>query len=196
MAWDDEIVAIVRGLIQDYPDDTTGDPAVYTDDRLATIILIAGQNVQARVSTGSTYKINVSDGTITPDPTSTATRNETFINLASLKAACILINAEVRQYTGQGISVRDGSSAVSLSRSPASLTLMQKTYCSEYEDAIYRFQINGLNGVPYGEAIVGPIKAWYAGGGMFSPDLEYGSYRGPQRIDRPCEGGGAGWYGE
>jgi hypothetical protein len=192
MAWDDEMVAIVRGLIQDYIDPDTGDPPTYTDDRLSTIILIAGQNVQSRVATANKYKINVADVTMTPDPTNTATRDESFINLASLKAACILVNAEVRQFTAQGISVRDGSSAVSLSRSPASLALMQKTYCSEFENALYLFQIGGVQGGAVGEAIVGPVKAWYFGGGR-GGESEYGTYGGPGRVGRV--GSGSSWYG-
>lgn len=185
MAWDDEMVAIVRGLIQDYADPDTGDPPTYTDDRLSTIILIAGQHVQARVGTAASYKINVADVTITPDPTARANRDESFINLASLKAACILVNAEVRQFTAQGISVRDGTSAVSLSRSPASLSLMQKTYCSEYENALYIYQMNGANGGVVGEAVVGPVKAWYYGGG-YGGQPDYGLGRA----------GVESWYGD
>lgn len=193
MAWDDEIVAIVRGLIQDYADPDTGDPPTYTDDRLATIILIAGQGVQARVPLLHAYKIHVSDGLLSPDPTGTANRDDSFINLAALKAACILVSAEVRQFTGQGISVRDGSSAVSLSRSPASLTLMRTTFCTEYENAIYQYQLGGANGV-VGEAIVGPVKAWYLGGGGYPSDMDFGTYPGPGRIERGA-GGWFPWYG-
>lgn len=192
MAWDDEMVAIVRGLMQDYEDPETGDPPKYTDDRLATLVLIAAQNVQARVLLPQRYEISVPNGTIKPDPTSKATRSESFINLTTLKAACIIANAEIREYTGQGISVRDGSSAVSLQRSPAALGLLQKTYCTEYESAVYTLQITGvMDGL--GEAVVGPIKAWYWGGGR-SEEPNYGMYPGPSRIGR---GGSTGtdWWG-
>lgn len=140
------------------------------------------------VSLSTTYKINVGDVTLTPDPTNKATRDESFINLTSLKAACILVNAEVRQYTAQGIFVRDGSSAVSLSRNPKALALMQTTYCGEYEKALYQYATQGLNGGAVGECIVGPIKAWYYEGG-YSSEFDYGTYRGPSRI------GGGPWYG-
>jgi hypothetical protein len=193
MAWDDEMVAIVRALIQDYVDPDTGDPPTYTDDRLSSIILVAGLNVQARIVTANKYKINVSDVILSPDPTSTTTRDDSFINLASLKAACILVSAEVRQYTAQGISVRDGTSSVSLSRNSASLALMQKTYCSEFENAIYLYEVNGAI---VGESIVGPIKQWYYGGG-YASEAYYGGYGGPGRIGRETGGGdwwgGAGW---
>jgi hypothetical protein len=195
MAWTDEMVAIVRGLIQDYDDDTTTPvtPAVYTDDRLSTILLIAGVNVQNRIDLPTRYTISVSNGTMTPDPTMKATRDDPFINLASLKAACILINAEVRQYTGQGISIRDGTSAVSLQRSGPALVLMQKTYCGEYEDAIYQYLTTKVaDGL--GEAIVGPVKAWYWGGGV-SGDPGYGIYPGPRRLGgRGGAATGDDWY--
>lgn len=188
MAWDEEMVAIVRGLMMDYPDAETGDPAKYSDDRLATILLIAAQNVKARTIFASTYAVDVTNGTLKPDPTSKNTRDDNFINLASLKAACILANAEVREYTGQGISVRDGSSAVSLQRQPAALALLQKTYCQEFEDALYVYVTTGAQ-APVGEAVVGPIKAEYFG------SLGW-PYTGPvPRILHYGEGRGEGWWG-
>ncbi len=191
MAWDDEMVTIVRGLINDFEDPDTGDAPTYTDDRIAQIVLIAGQQIQTRVPFTRTYAISISNETMTPDPT-TGTRDENFINLATLKAACILVSAEVRQYTGQGISIRDGSSAISLSRQPASLKLMKDTYCSEFESALYAYTTTGGN-ASVGEAIVGPVKAWYAGGG-YPGDWDWGSCLGPSRIGR--QGGeGPSWWG-
>lgn len=173
MAWDDEMITIIRGLLQDYPTPTdvdgVEDPPKYSDDRLSELLLIAAQNVTAQVTFTQTYVVNIPNLTLRPDPTnrgnaSTAsTRDDAFINLVTLKAACLIATAEVREFTSQGISLRDVSSAISLQRSPASLQLMQKTYCQAYSDALYQFQTTGTlqNG---GLMVLGPHgcgERWY-----------------------------------
>lgn len=154
MAWDDEMVPIVRGLIMDYPDDETGDVAKYSDDRLAELILIAAQRVRGMAAFPKDYAVSITNGTMRPDPTALP-RDENFINLVTLKVACMIVTAEVREFTAQGISVRDGSSAVNLQRSPVSLRIMQETYCKEFEDALFKFTFSGGEEV-IGSMVVGP----------------------------------------
>jgi hypothetical protein len=195
MAWDEEMVLIVRGLINDFEDPDTGDAPVYSDDRLAQAILIAGQSVQTRVPFPINFVVDVVNGTITPDPTIRGvSRDENFINLTTLKTACMVVGGEIRQYTGQGISIRDGSSAISLSRNPASLKLMKETYCDEYENALYMFVTSG-GFASVGEAIVGPVKAWYMGGCGYPDGNDWGGCYNPPRIGREGSGGGPGWWG-
>lgn len=192
MAWDEEMVTIVRGLINDFEDPDTGDPPVYSDERLAQLLLIAGQSVQTLVPFLRAYEVDITNEKITPDPTAKGARDENFINLVSLKAACIIVRAEVRQYTGQGISIRDGSSAISLSRSPAALDLMNKTYCGEFESALYAYTTTGGQAA-VGEVVVGPVKAWYAGGHV--GPFEWGACLEPPRIGREGRDGYSWWGG-
>lgn len=172
MAWDEEMPIIVRGLIQDWTDTPT-----YTDDQLTQIVLIASLTVQNDATFVEMYSVDVVNQTISPDYTVGDHRNESFINLASLKSACILIGAELRKYTGQGISIRDGSSAISLQRSPQSLSLLRSTYCDAYVDALYNYKIEGNNAL--GEAIVGPFKL----------------FRGPSDCGYPLVDGGSTFSG-
>lgn len=162
MAWEEEMLIIVRGVIQDYDE-----PATYTDEQLKKIILVSAMMVQADAVFSERYDINVVDQTITPDFTDRTSghRNEAYINLIALKAGCMIVTGEIKKYTGQGISIRDGTSAVSLQRSPASLTLMNKTFCEVYTEALYNYKLNGADGqgTGLGEAIVGPFKYFYTG---------------------------------
>jgi hypothetical protein len=137
------------------------------------------------------YLINVVDVTISPDPTLPASRDEDFINLTCLKTACNLIVAQVSEMTNQGISVRDGSSAVALGRAPQSLKILRDSYCDEFENAVYTYLLGESEGA-VGEAIVGPYKFAYDGNYMqinpyFGPVGR--TYRNPDR-----ENWYGGWY--
>lgn len=171
------MVTIVRGIILDYPDDETGDPPKYSDERLSELILVAAQRVQGMATFPKQYTISIANGTMRPDPT-TAPRDEGFINLVTLKVACMIATAEVREFTAQGISVRDGSSAVNLQRSPASLRIMQETYCKEFDTAIFQFTFTGGEDV-IGSMVVGPSQPSGEGFGYECP------YGGPyERVYR------------
>lgn len=144
MAWDEDMVTMLRGTIQDYATDT--DAAKYTDARLTELILIASQNVLTQAKFKNEYVVSLSNGTLRPDPTSSTTKDNSFINLVTMKAAAMLATAEIREYTAQGISIRDGSSAISLQRSAAGMKLMQDMYNKAYEDGLYEFQTTGTTG--------------------------------------------------
>lgn len=150
MFWSEEMPLILRGLLQDH-----SIPPKYADDRLIEMILIAARTVQRQVQFRRPYLSDIVEKTIDPDPADPEDRDEDFINLTCLKAACMLVTAEVREFTAQGVSIRDGSSSLSLSRNPKSLEIMQGTYCEELENAIYEYKVGGSGA---GEAILSPFK--------------------------------------
>ena len=86
MSWQGEMTTIVRQLIYDV------DPANYTysDERLETTILVSAQLVSTEVDFEETYRIDVEQCTLTPDPTdptqtaANADKDDGFINLVSL----------------------------------------------------------------------------------------------------------------
>ena len=77
MSWQTEIPIIVRTLINDWEDQP-----VYSDERLLQVISVAAKYVQFDVVLDNTYTVDVSNPTITPDPTEN--QDEIFIALVSL----------------------------------------------------------------------------------------------------------------
>lgn len=156
MAWDDEMVTVLRALLQD----NEATPK-YTDDRLAEMILVTALGIRFEVKFPTAYVVSVENGTLKPDPTSTATRDDAFINLTCLKAASRLVDAELREMTRQGITIKDGDNTISLQRSPAALIQMQKTYKQAYEDALFDWKTGGSDGAGanFGHLIIGPYNA-------------------------------------
>ena len=89
MSWNIEIPIIVRTLINDL-----SNPPLYSDERLLQIISVAAKYVQFDVVLDHLYQVDVVNPNITPDPTSD--RDEIFISLVSLKAACIVDQSTFR----------------------------------------------------------------------------------------------------
>ena len=97
MAWQDQMSTIVRYVVNDV------DSSNYTfsDERVETSILVAAQLVSNEVDFVQTYTIDVEGGTISPDPTVTATKDNDFTNIISLRAGCIILGSELKT---QGLS--------------------------------------------------------------------------------------------
>jgi hypothetical protein len=111
MGWDSEMPLLLRNMINDVNEDES--KRTYSDERLQQLILLSAQLVVMDIGGFDTvYDINIEDNVIDPDPTDrdAQTRNESFVNLALIKAACIIDNSEARLASNKGIAIRDGSS--------------------------------------------------------------------------------------
>ena len=86
MAWTTDLVLMFRSLIGDL------DSSSFTDDRLQQILVVAAYNVQNDGDFSTTYTIDVSAKTISPDPYTTG--DVDFSTLTIYKAACILLGSE------------------------------------------------------------------------------------------------------
>lgn len=104
MAWQNEMVPMLRNIINDVDEDNY----TYTDTRLEELLVVAAQLVVVDITNLSvTYTIDVTQFTISPDPT--ATRDNTFINFVVLKAACMSDQALYRSKAlAAGIRARCG----------------------------------------------------------------------------------------
>lgn len=157
-SWQGEMITILRHLI----DDTNSDSYTYGYDRLETTLLVAAQIVSLEVTFGKTYTIDVEDGVLTPDPT-TATRDDSFINLACLKAACIVLGSELKTYSLKSIRVTDGPSSIDMSSIATHLKFLYTNACEKYE----QYKFNYISGVNVGgKAILTP----------YSPGQNFNSY--------------------
>jgi len=158
MAWDDDMVTIVRVMVND-PSST-----VYTDASLTELILVAAFQVKMECSFTQTYTVSISDETISPDPTLEATKDESFINLVCLKAASIADHGAAILAARRAISVRDGSSAIDL-RGPLAgwLKLLEKGWRAAYEKAKLEYQM-GQTPIA-GAAVMTPFRTWASSDG-------------------------------
>lgn len=158
MPWQDEMVAMLRTVIND-PADT----GIYTDERLEGTLITASRLVSMELSFPGSYLANQSNLTITPDPTVGDDRDENFINLATVKAACIIAQGSAIKAASQSLLVKDGASTVDLREQyKAFIALLGKGWCSVY-DAMKDQYIMSQSGVGIGAAIMTPFRIFASG---------------------------------
>jgi hypothetical protein len=157
MSWEIEIPIIVRTLI----DDLSNTPN-FSDDRLKQIICVAAKYVQFDVALEHLYSIDVSNLTISPDPTSD--RDEIFICLTSLKAACIVDQSSVRTKAAlEGVRAALGPASLSVSNSLEGLKLiLEKGACATYDELTSHWDVKDATAIA---AVLSPFR-----GNQFNPD--------------------------
>lgn len=157
-SWKIEMGTVLRVLLNDL---TT--PYQYSDERLYQLITVAAQQVQAaNLSFPLVYRVNIPQLIISPDPTDidANTRDDSFINLVTLKAACITSHGEARTAAKQGISIRDGSSAIDLTGPlQGRLKLIEIGYCEAYDQSKLEYQTARI-GTIAGATILTPFRVF------------------------------------
>jgi len=170
MSWQGQMTTVVRHLVNDV------DASSYTfsTDRVETTILVAAQLLIMNVDFNNVYDINVEASTLSPDPTDTDTKDDPFIALTCLRAACIVIGSEIRKESGNAINIKDGPSAIDLRGVTSTLTVLYQDLCSKYDEALIDYRAG--NSVS-GQSILGPYSPGsdYVRRGMYS-DGRSGGY--------------------
>ena len=135
MSWQGQMSTIVRHLVNDLDSSSYK----YSDHRIETSILVASQLMIMNVDFNNTYDINVETCLLSPDPTDEGTKDNPFITLSSLRAACIIIGSEIRSESGNAISIKDGPSAIDLRGVTQTLTVLYKDLCEKYENLLLEY---------------------------------------------------------
>jgi len=148
MAWQDTMVTMLRVVIDDMGSDPT-----YSDSRLEEVIVVAANLTKQDVDFDSDYTIGVTDLSISPDPT-TAPDNA-FINLVTLKSACLLANSEYKTEANNAISIRDGSASIDKRGVAAAKKEWRDSICKDYERAEKEYKLGNSNA---GASIIGPYN--------------------------------------
>ena len=141
---------IVRHLVNDL--DSTN--YTFTDDRLEESVLVSAQLASLEIDFDNTYTIDVDSVSLTPDPTSSGGKDDSFINLVCLKTARLLIGSELKTHSLNAISLRDGPSALDLRGIVAGLKILFDDITKRYEEAVTQYKLNGV----VGQAILGPYS--------------------------------------
>lgn len=169
MSWTIELPIIVRTWINDLADTPT-----YSDDRLSQAILVAAQYVMREINLDITYTINLTESTMSPDPTETATRDDVFIAFVSLKTACILDQSTFRtKAANEGIRAGLGAASIGVAGNLKGYqTILEVGPCKMYEKLRIEHEVGNANAI---EAILSPFV-----GNKFDPrylNNEYARHR-------------------
>jgi len=153
MVWQNEMVRIIRYIINDV------DSSSFTDTRLEETVLVAAQLVSTEIDFESSYNIDVDSLTLSPDPTNSSNKDDDFINLVCLKAACVILGSEVRSNSLNAISLKDGPSAIDLRGITTGLAALHKDMCDRYENSVMQYKAGSSVA---GQAILSPYSpgAW------------------------------------
>lgn len=169
--WKSEMCILLRVLLDDFEE-----PYKIKDKSIQRLIVAAAQYVIAELTFPVKYEADINSLSITPDPTDdgggshggngeglgSKTRDENFINLTCLKAACIADMGAARTAARQSFLMKDGTTSVDLRDvGKARLELIKTGFCKLYEQAKMEY-VFGKNGTIAGGAIVTPFKL-YAG---------------------------------
>ena len=148
MSWQGQMSTILRYLI----DDIDSSAYKFSDHRMETTLLVAAQLVTLEVDFNNTYTINVEQCKLTPDPTDDE-KDNAFINLVCLKAACVMIGSQIRSESANSISIKDGPSAIDLRGVASTLTVLYADLCQKYDKAVLDYKAGRSIG---GQGILGP----------------------------------------
>lgn len=155
MSWDTEIVTMVRYLINDY-----GTTPKYSDDNIINQILISAIFVQQENSFTASYTVNLDNQTIRPDPTSSASRDESFLWLVTLKTCCAIAQSELKLAAGQAIAIKDEQSSIDLRGTLDGKKIVSGNFCADYTNASWKYSLDNR---PRGAGIFGPFSLSEAG---------------------------------
>lgn len=153
--WNTEISTIVRYLVNDTD---TSSPS-YPDERIEQTILVAAQLVSTEIDFEQVYTINVERCSISPDPTEPSSKDDGFINLISLKAACIIIGAEYKTHSLSAVRVSDGPSSIDMGGVATNFKSLYADMCERYEKTKLNFATTNNN---VGEAILSPYGSYWS----------------------------------
>jgi len=147
MAWADEIVPMVRALINDTSESTP----TYSDSVLEDAVVIAAQLMtQFEVDFDICYTMSIASVSITPDPTGfggTNPRDNSFINLAALKTAMIILQGQIQGIALQAVRITDGPSSIDYTEAARMVRKNFDEIKAQYEHARMQYQAGNRVGL-------------------------------------------------
>jgi hypothetical protein len=161
MSWESDGVEILRVMVDDLEE------VVYTDEKLERVLLVAAFQVLREADFTQDYTIDISEGTIEPDPTLAATKEESFTNLMTLKAACIMNRGGAAKAASKAILVKEfGTTADLRGAADAMVKLLEKGWCKTYDEVLTEHKTSGGTA---GAMVMGPVRLYANGVGRIYP---------------------------
>lgn len=150
MAWQNEMALIVRHLVNDL----NSSDYTFTDSRIEESVLVSAQLASLEVDFENIYAIEVDSLSLSPDPTDSSNKDDSFINIVCLKTAQMLLGSELKTHSLNAISLRDGPSALDLRGIVSGLKILFDDINKKYDEAKTQYKLNGV----VGQAILGPYS--------------------------------------
>jgi len=160
MSWQTELTAMVRTLIND-----ATKPYQFSDNRIVQTILVAGKYIQFDVDFDNQYTIDVTNLTMSPDPTQI--NDQFFIILLSLKASCLVDQGTLRAKAAtEGVRASLGPASLSVGGAAAGWEMILKHGpCKLYKDLAEYWDVSNASAIA---AILGPFS-----GNKFDPEFQH-----------------------
>ncbi len=127
MAWQNDLGIILRTIINDL------DGTDYTNSKIEQILVVAAKLIKLEIDFAYIYAIDVEEVTISPDPV--AADDNAFITLVSLKAACLILGAELKLAAAQSFRVQDASAVVDIKGVFEAKKALYDQLCKDYAKA-------------------------------------------------------------
>jgi len=146
MAWDTVLVNMLRIIIDDFDE---GSPT-YSDDRLQQILVVAAQYVNQEISFDTSYTVNINSPNISPDPTSSSSRDDAFANFVVLKAACIINQSALRAAAiSSGVKAKCGPVEIQTAANSSAgyELLIREGPCKTYNTLKWEYEVGNANGI-------------------------------------------------
>jgi len=150
MPWQNEMTLIVRHLVNDL----NSSSYTFTDSRLEEAVLVSAQLALLEIDFENVYAIDVDAVSLSPDPTDSSNKDDSFINLVSLKTSQMLLGSELKTHSLNAISLRDGPSALDLRGIVSGLKILFDDINKRYDEAVMQYKLNGV----VGQAVLGPYS--------------------------------------
>jgi len=146
----DSLIQILRNMIND-----NTSPYTYSDERLKSMLVTAGQILLVETSFDYTYIITITTPDISPNPFSN--NDYAFIGLITLKAANLIIGGEYKIATKNSIVVNDAWSSINLSGQASSYKVMLDTFVKQYNEILMQHKFGNAKNI---HAILTPYTAY------------------------------------
>lgn len=170
MAWDSDALDILRVLLYDLDEANQR----FTDDYLLSAAITAARQVISEVDFDTTYTVSISAQSIIPDPAA----DESFMNLLTLKVACIAERGLAAVAANQAIAIKDDKSAVDLRGiAQARLEILKNGgWCAAYAEAkkehlLAQAGVSRTGATTAGQAILSPFR-------LYARNQIWGRYHG------------------
>lgn len=165
MTWEREMTEIVRVLIGDM--DTT---QKYSDERIERCLLVSAYQVIQEVDFDITYTVSISQSSIDPSPVPCdSTSDVGLVNLATLKAAMLILQGESRVAAYNSIKVTDGPSTIETKGRYDAIKGMLDYLKAEYEAAKMDYVLGTVCPI---QAVLTPTTNSNIPPGMFGSNME------------------------
>ncbi len=138
MTWQEQTTVLVRHLVADIDE-----PQRYSDSRIVQTVVIAATMLLTEISFPECYAVDIQAQTITPEPT------DEFNNLASLKAAMLIVGSELKIATDAAIDLRDAQMKIDLSAKADLTRVRYQSTCDQFDFARKQF-LSGTGGAAIG----------------------------------------------